>query len=85
MTEDQLNEYYSKLPRTEKYDSDDDQGVIKSADRTDFPQQSVNVAKEDEHARDLLEALNGLMPDVPKIVEFIVSDELISDSQVHEW
>ena len=70
MTELQLQEYYAKLPKVEHSDSEDDLPLlpqIKLADQPvthapRHPRAPLQIAPEDEHARDLLEALERDSP-----------------------
>lgn len=104
MSDEQLREYYAKQPKCSKYDSDyEDEDLAHHDDRygTDdaraqwqqhlYPAPGVAVgavAAEDEHARDLLEALNRAplaseaSPDTPVVRVRLTADFIDADDEV---
>ena len=81
MTNAQLRAYYAKQPKVADYDSDGERSPMRTSNAVDLtnipgfnlaPQPTqparyspVDVAPEDEHARDLLEALTRVSPAIP--------------------
>lgn len=103
MSDEQLREYYAKQPKCSKYDSDYEDEDLAHHDNhgTDdtraqwqhhlYPAPGVAVgpvAPQDEHARDLLEALNRAplaseaSPDTPVVRVRLTADFIDADDEV---